>query len=319
MATRREGSAFAGLGPVFLKEFADQLSGARMRLLELLIVLTAAGTIYAAIQTIKSTVGEDVFLFLRLFTTAKDPLPSFVAFAGFLVPLLAIALGFDAVNGEHQRRTLGRVLAQPIYRDALLFGKYLAGLATLGLVLLATWLLITELGVLLTGLVPSGEEVARSLLYLAATLAYGGVWLAVALFFSTVFKSPTTSALAAIGLWLFLTVFWGMIAGLLAPLLSPVHYGFPEELYRQAQTELMLARVAPNTLYAEATLALLRPEVRSLGPVLPAQLEGIVLGTPLPLGQSLLLVWPQFAGLVAASVLFFTLAYVFFQRAEIRA
>ncbi len=317
--TRREGSAFSGLGVVFLKEFADQLSGTRMRLLEALIVLTAMATIYAAIQTIKNIVGEDAFLFLRLFTTAREPLPSFVAFAGFLVPLLAIALGFDAVNGEFQRRTLGRVLSQPIYRDALLFGKYLAGLATLALVLLAVWLLITGLGILFTGLVPSGEEVARSLLYLAATLAYGGVWLAVALFFSVLFKNPTTSALAAIGVWLFFTVFWGMIAGLLAPVISPVHYGFPEEVLRQAQTELALARIAPNTLYAEATLALLQPEVRALGPVLPAQLEGMVLGTPLPLGQSVLLVWPQFAGLVAASVLFFTLAYITFQRMEIRA
>ena len=317
--TRREGSAFSGLGVVFLKEFADQLSGTRMRLLEALIVLTAMATIYAAIQTIKNVVGEDVFLFLRLFTTAKEPLPSFVAFAGFLVPLLAIALGFDAVNGEFQRRTLGRVLSQPIYRDALLFGKYLAGLATLALVLLAVWLLITGLGILFTGLAPSGEEVARSLFYLAAALAYGGVWLAVALFFSVVFKSPTTSALAAIGVWLFFTVFWGMIAGLLAPVISPVHYGFPEEVLRQAQTELALARLAPNTLYAEATLALLQPEVRALGPVLPAQLEGMVLGTPLPLSQSVLLVWPQFAGLIAASVLFFTLAYIVFQRMEIRA
>lgn len=319
MTTQREGSAFAGLSAVFLKEFADQLSGTRMRVLELLIVLTAAGTIYATTQHIKSSVGEDVFLFLRLFTTAQNPLPSFVAFAGFLVPLLAIALGFDAINGEHQRRTLGRVLAQPIYRDALLFGKYLAGLATLAVVLLASWLLIVGLGILLTGLAPSGEEVARSLFYLAATLAYGGVWLAVALFFSAVFKNPTTSALAAIGFWLLFTVFWGMIAGLLAPVISPVRYGFPEEVYRQTQTELMLARVSPNTLYAEATVALLQPEVRALGPVLPVQLEGMVLGSPLPLGQSLLLVWPQFAGLIAASVLFFTLAYVVFQRAEIRA
>jgi len=317
--TRREGSALAGLRVVFLKEFADQLSGTRMRMLELLIVLTAMATIYAAIQAIKGAVGEDVFLFLRLFTTAKEPLPSFVAFAGFLVPLLAIALGFDAVNGEFQRRTLGRVLSQPIYRDALLFGKYLAGLATLGLVLVSVWLLITGLGILFTGLVPSGEEVARSLLYLVATLAYGGVWLAVALFFSVVFKNPTTSALAAIGVWLFFTVFWGMIAGLLAPVISPVRYGFPEEILRQAQTELALARISPNTLYAEATLALLQPEVRALGPVLPAQLEGMVLGTPLPLSQSLLLVWPQFAGLIAASVVFFTLAYIVFQRMEIRA
>jgi hypothetical protein len=110
-----------------------------------------------------------------------------------------------------------------------------------------------------------------------------------------------------------------MIAGVLAPALSPVRYGFPEEVLRQAQTELALARISPGTLYAEATLALLRPEVRALGPVLPLQLQGMVLGTPLPLSQSLLLVWPQFSGLVAASVILFVLAYVFFQRQEIRA
>ena len=43
---------------------------------------------------------------------------------------MAIGLGFDAVNSEHNRRTLSRILAQPIYRDALLMGKFLAALAT---------------------------------------------------------------------------------------------------------------------------------------------------------------------------------------------
>ena len=54
-----------------------------------------------------------------------------MTFLSILVPLIAIGLGFDAVNGEHNRRTLSRILAQPIYRDALLFGKFLAGLLTL--------------------------------------------------------------------------------------------------------------------------------------------------------------------------------------------
>ncbi len=317
--TRREGSAFTGMRVVFFKELADLLSGSRMRFLEALVVLTALGTAYAAIQNIKNTVGEDPFLFLRLFTTAKDPLPSFVAFLGFLVPLLAIALGFDAVNGEFQRRTLGRILSQPIYRDVLLFGKFLAGLTTLAMVLTATWLFVTGLGILLTGLAPSGEEVARSLIYLVAAVAYGGVWLALSMLFSTLFKNPATSALATIAVWLFFTVFWGMIAGLLAPALSPVRYGFPDEVLRQAQVELALSRISPTTLYAEATLAILRPEVRALGPVLPLQLQGMVLGTPLPLSQSLLLIWPQFSGLIAASVILFVLAYVIFQRQEIRA
>jgi hypothetical protein len=49
--------------------------------------------------------------------------------------LIAIALAFDAVNGEFNQRTMSRVLAQPIYRDALLLGKFLAGLFTLTLAL----------------------------------------------------------------------------------------------------------------------------------------------------------------------------------------
>ena len=64
----------------------------------------------------------------------------------FLVPLLAIGLGFDAINSEYNRRTLSRILAQPIYRDALLFGKFLAGLLTISIRLVTLWLLVIGLG-----------------------------------------------------------------------------------------------------------------------------------------------------------------------------
>jgi ABC-2 type transport system permease protein len=39
----------------------------------------------------------------------------------------------------------------------------------------------------------------------------------------------------------------------------------------------------------------------------------------LPLGQSALLIWPDLTGLIAGTILLFALAYVFFQRQEIRA
>ena len=315
----REGSPWTGLWAVVTKELADHLTGARMRFLELLILLTAVATVYMAIQNLRTTVGEDPFLFLRLFTTAQEPLPAFVAFLSFLTPLIAIALGFDAVNSEFNRRTLSRVLAQPIYRDALLLGKFLGGFFTIAIVLTAIWLLIMGLGILRLGLVPSGEEVARSFLFLLATLAYSSVWLGLAIVFSVTFRQAATAALAAIAVWLFFTVFWSIIVGLLANALQPIRFGFPGEFLAQAQFELALARLSPNTLYAETMLALLRPEVRALGPVLPIQLQGAILGTPLPLGQSLLLIWPQFAGLASAVMLLFAIAYVLFQRQEIRA
>jgi len=318
-AGSREGSPWTGLWAVVTKEMADSLSSVRMLILELLIVLTAAGTVYGASQTLRETVSQDPFVFLKLFTTGRDPLPAFIGFLGFLVPLLAIALAFDAINGEFNQRTMSKVLAQPIYRDALLLGKFLSGLFTLVLALSAIWLLIIGLGLLQLGLPPSGEEVARSLWFLLATIFFGGIWLALAMVFSITFRQPATAAMAAIAVWLFFTVFWGIIANLLAQTLAPAPPGDGQALATQLETGLLLARLSPNTLFSESGVALLNPIVRSLGVIMPSQVEGIVPGAPLPLNESLLLIWPHLTGLIATTILLFALGYVLFQRQEIRA
>lgn len=315
----REGSPWTGVWAVVGKEMADLLTSTRMLILELLILLTAFGTVYAAAQNLRDQTGESRFLFLKLFTTGQDPIPAFVSFLGFLAPLLAIALAFDSINGEFSQRTLSRVLAQPIYRDALLLGKFLAGLFTLALVLTTIWLLIMGMGILWLGVPPSGEEVARGLLFLLLTLCYGGVWLALAMVFSILFRQPATAALASIAVWLFFMVFWGITAQLLAQSLWPAQPGVPETILIQANRELLLNRLSPNTLYGEAMLALLNPAVRSLGLVLPMQLQGAVLGAPLLLSQSLLLIWPHLTGLIAAIILLFAVGYILFQRQEVRA
>jgi ABC-2 type transport system permease protein len=318
---RREGSPWQGLGTVTLKELADHLSSARMRVLEWLVVLTAVAALYGAIQQVKDTTAEDPFVFLRLFTVARSPLPSFVSILGFLIPLMAIGLGFDAINGEHSRRTLSRILSQPIYRDALLLGKFLAGLATLAISLVCLWLLVIGLGLLLLGIPPSGEEVARSLFFLLIALAYAAVWLALAMLFSIVFRSAASAALAALGLWLFLALLWPMLAGALAQAIAPpgamyAQLGLPDP--HTIAWEHGLSRLAPTQLFAEAVIFVLSPMTRGLM-IFINQLEGADMGAPLPLEQSLLLAWPQAVGLVAATILLFVIGYVVFQRQEVRA
>jgi ABC-2 type transport system permease protein len=311
---RREGSAWQGLGVVLLKELSDHLTSIRMRMLEWLVMLTAVAAVYGAIQQVKDVSAQDPFLFLRLFTTSREPLPSFVSFLSFLVPLMAIGLGFDAVNGEHNRRTLSRVLSQPIYRDALLFGKFLAALATLTISLVALWLLVIGLGLLTLGVPPGGQEMARLLVFLLVTIAYAGVWLALAMLFSIVFRSAATAALVTLGLWLFLTLIWPALASAAAQaFISPDDQGL---LLTTAQ---FLARLSPSTLFGECVLAILHPGTRSLGPVYLSQLQGAVIGAPLPLKASLLVAWPQIVGLISATILFFVVGYVSFQRQEIRA
>jgi len=319
---RREGSAFQGLGAVVLKELSDQLSSVRMRVLEWLVVLVAIAALWGAIQQIKETTAEDQFLFLRLFTTSREPLPSFVSFISFLVPLMAIGLGFDAVNGEYNRRTLSRILSQPIYRDALLFGKFIAGLVTLAISLITLWLLVVGLGLVLVGIPPGAEEISRSFLLLVVTIIYAGVWLALAMLFSVVFRSAATAALVTLGLWLFITFIWPVLAGAVAQIIAP-----PDPRYialglqtpATVQLEQFLARLSPSTLFGEVVVALLDPTMRSLGPIYLSQMQGAVLGAPLPVGESMLIAWPQTVGMIATAILLFVIGYVVFQRQEVRA
>ena len=311
---RREGSPWHGLGVVLLKELSDHLTSVRMRVLEWLVVLTAVAAVYAAIQQIKDVSAEDPFLFLRLFTVSREPLPSFVSFLAFLVPLMAIGLGFDAINGEHNRRTLSRILSQPIYRDALLFGKFLAGLATLAISLIALWLLVIGLGLLMIGVPPQGEEMARSLIFLLVTIVYGGVWLALAMLFSVVFRSPASAALVTLGLWLFLTAIWPALSPAIAQGLLPADD--PAVPLIGAQ---MLARLSPSTLFGEIVLALLNPTTRALGPIYLSQLQGAIPGAPLPFTESVMIAWPQIVGLIAGTIVLFVIGYITFQRQEVRA
>ena len=319
---RREGSAFQGLGAVVLKELSDHLTSVRMRVLEWLVVLVAIAALWGAIQQIKETTAEDPFLFLRLFTTSREPLPSFVSFISFLVPLMAIGLGFDAVNSEYNRRTLSRILSQPIYRDALLFGKFIAGLMTLAISLITLWLLVVGLGLVLVGIPPGAEEISRSFLLLLVTIIYAGVWLALAMLFSILFRSAATAALVTLGLWLLITFIWPVLAGAVAQIIAP-----PDPRYMAlglqtpatVQLEQFLARLSPSTLFGEVVVVLLDPTTRSLGPIYLSQMQGAVLGAPLPIGESMLIAWPQTVGMVATAILLFVIGYVIFQRQEVRA
>jgi ABC-2 type transport system permease protein len=319
---QREGSAFSGVMTVAAKELADQLSSARIVILQLLIALIGGTSLYGALDRLKETTAEDPFLLLKIFTVDRAPLPSFVGILGFLIPLVAIGLGFDAVNGEHNRRTLSRILAQPIYRDALLIGKFLAGLATLGSMLLCLWLLVIGFGLLYLGVPPGTEEIARSFVFLLVALAYCGVWLALAMLLSILFRSAATAALVALGVWLFLTLIWPMLAQALAQVIAPPDFryqmlGLPTPATVEWQT--ILARFSPNQLFGECVLAILSPTTRALGPIYVEQLQGAVVGSGLPLSQSLLIAWPQMVGLVAGTIVLFVIGYIVFQRQEVRA
>jgi energy-coupling factor transporter ATP-binding protein EcfA2 len=172
---RREGSPFQGLGSVAIKELSDNLSSARMLVLELLIVLDGAGRTLWSDRQFAAEYGGRSFPNAAAVYGRSHAAAVLCRDLGFLIPLMAIGLGFDSNNSEHNGRTLSRILAQPIYRDALLMGKFLAGLTTLAISLTALWLMVIGLGLIFLGVPPGGEEVARSLTFLVIASFYAGV------------------------------------------------------------------------------------------------------------------------------------------------
>ena len=305
------------------KEFADHLLSARFTVLLVILAIAAVGSVYSASSGIRGVAEQAAGspgLFLKLFTISADPVPfSFVNFVAFLAPLLGIAFGFDAVNGERSQGTLPRLVAQPIHRDDVINGKFAAGLGVIALMLTALTGVVAGLGIVSLGIVPSIAEVLRVLLWLVAAVVYVGFWLALATLASVRLRRASTSSLVSIAVWLVLALFASLIFQLVAGVLAPAPSdATPAQVLHNAQTELAVSHVSPVTLYDEATAALLDPEVRSVGIVTYGQLDRAVT-SDLPFGQSVLLVWPQLVGLLALTVLCFGFAYVGFMRQEIRA
>jgi ABC-2 type transport system permease protein len=311
-----------GWAIVARKELTDHLLSGRFYVLLAVLALAAGAAVYAAGGGLRD-VAEDASghpgLFLKLFTFQHDPIPfSYFAFVGFVAPLVGIAFAFDAINGERAQGTLARLVAQPIHRDDVINGKFVAGLITIALLLGTITAVVAGLGIFTLGIVPTVGDLARLMLWLLAAVAYVGVWLAVALLCSVSMRRAATSALVGIAIWLVLVLFGGMLAQLGADLIRPFDSADATSTLHNLRTEENLARLSPVTLYDEASTALLNPEVRSIGVVTQQQADLAVFST-LSLPQSLLLVWPQLVSLAATIVVLFAWAYVAFMRQEIRA
>ena len=303
------------------KEISDHVRSWRFIIMVVLMLLTSMGSLYTALtniaKTIKPNDPEGTFFFLKLFTVTDGTLPSFFVFVSFLGPLLGISLGFDAINSEQNKGTLSRLLAQPIHRDYLINAKFAAALFVISVMFFALGFLVMGLGLVTLGVPPSAEEFWRIIFFLLLSICYVAFWLNLSIFFSVRFRQPATAALSGISVWLFFTIFYQLIINLVAKVTQPAMGASMDQITRYQQFIVSLMRVVPSQLYSDATTTLLAPSVRSLGPLTMSQIYGTIPG-PLPLSQSLLIIWPQLTGLIAATIICFALSYVSFMRKEIR-
>lgn len=103
---------------------------------------------------------------MRLFTASGNSIPSFISFISLLGPLVGLAIGFDSINGELNRGTMSRLLAQPIHRDNVINGKFLAGITVISIMVLSLGIAVGAIGIIMIGIPPTVEEILRLLSFL---------------------------------------------------------------------------------------------------------------------------------------------------------
>ncbi len=306
----------------------DHFNSLRFLLISALIVMVGViitSMVGMAIREELKGMAKPTLLFLLLFTSTGK-LFSFVQFIGFFGPLLGIFLGFDSINRERVSRTLSKLVSQPIFRDSIINAKFLSGVAVIAIILVATVLLISGLGIRLIGVVPGTEEVLRLAIYVIISLLYISFWLGISILFSVVFRSTATSALASLALWIFFSFFVGLGASVMADAMAPVSQTASgvdaEMLIRHERIQRVISSFSPMVLYSDATTTILDPMRKTTrGLILMGPLERLSMSrfqNPLPLLESIFIVIPHLISIVAITFLCFGICYFVFMRQEIR-
>jgi ABC-2 type transport system permease protein len=311
----------SGLMAVFRKELADNFNSLRFVILSILmygaaILLTA----FVAAQNIRTGVTETTqFIFLRLFTVSGDfQLFSFPVFMSFFIPIVGIVLGFDAINGERASGNLSRVSSQPIYRDSIVNGKFLAGLITIAILVCGIVLLVSGIGLRMIGVPPTPDEIFRLLAFIFVSVIYGAFWLALAILFSVFCRRIATSALASLGVWIFVFFFVSIIASIIAGAMVPIDQNSSQAVQiHHNEVAAWINMISPEVLYSQSIQVLLIPSNPVMF-VVSMYYTGME-PNPLPISQSLLIAWPQMISLIALTALCFAGSYIKFMREEIRA
>jgi ABC-2 type transport system permease protein len=316
-----------GLWAIYRKELADHLSSHRFVILFAFIALVSFILSYMAgidVRRDLEGVAKPKFVFLMLFST-PGVLLSMVQFVAFFGPLIGLVLGFDAINRERAHGTLIKLVSQPIYRDAVINGKFLAGLTNITIMLVSIVLVVSGFGLMLLGVVPGIEEIWRLVIYLIISIFYISFWLGIAILFSISFRSIATSLLATAALWLFLSFFVGYGAPVLvANTVAPVEQKErtrPDVLIKNARIREAVSLFSPMVLYSDSTAIIVDPTRKTTRSHLMGFFEQISAArfqNPLTLGQSIIVVYPHVVALLAITLICFAISYLVFMLQEIR-
>lgn len=268
---------------------------------------------------------------------------------GILGAILAIALGFNLISGEKESGSLKSLLSHPVFRDTVINGKALGGMGALGFAMLIMTLL--SIGILMMlGIMPTGDEFVRILVFMGFTLLFMFSFFAIALMCSTIAKNSTraiTYSLVIFVLVSFVMPTVGMVVGMQLAGDMPEYPGMgrqeineseggiseeeqieEEKIQEEWEEEMqeywkkamgvreMFSIADPKSNFDKVSAAVLDPTFEPLRGFFGPGGEEPPAETSIP--EALGMVWKNLLVLLLFPVVMFAIAYVRFMRMDIR-
>lgn len=256
--------------------------------------------------------------------------------------ILAVAMGFDLIAKEKDEGSLKCLLSHPIYRDSVINGKAIAAIATLSIVLAATFL-VSFAFMLFNGIVPQGDDLMRLIMLYIVSLLYLIVFFAIAMMISTIAKSSSAALLISMGiivvLYVLPSISWPVTQMIIGPYpqfpdfvydLSgdPQQQEQQEQLYKQYQQQQkdynmkqrqindIINGISPQYQYSQLTRAIsTRQDPNWWGGDWTTMIHKY---KNMTVWQSLSYEWVALLVIIVETIVAFAVSYVKFMRMDIR-
>ena len=153
----------------------------------------------------------------------------FTVICQVVMSLLALLFSYDAISREKEAGTLGLTLSCAVPRPTLLLGKYIAGMASISLPLIASFVA----GLLVIQFSPytsfSSSDWTRILLIFLLSMLYVSLFFLIGLFLSTRTHRPSITLMFSMCVWVLLVLIVPNLTVLFVEHTSPIQ---SEESYR---------------------------------------------------------------------------------------
>jgi ABC-type transport system involved in multi-copper enzyme maturation permease subunit len=123
-----------------------------------------------------------------------------------ILSFVAIALTYDAISGERARGTMRLIMSNPVPRDKLLTGKFLAALTALTIPLLLGALIAVGVVTIYGGIDLGSQDILRFFLHLVLSIVYISLFVLVGLIVSIFARKSSSSLVVLLLIWVCLVV-----------------------------------------------------------------------------------------------------------------